>query len=215
MVHRPLLQGEFRRCDGGGPVRLVMELFQASQVMVLSRCLALACGFAVLSCPGQTETGPAAVAENPATEIEWVTVRPEEVPDALNNPWKGFRRHHEHGYGLLVRRCIPWNEIEHSAGDTVERIIAHTSAICRVGGRGFEGLNIKLVPRVYLDWDGSEGSPGDSFRLRPSCARPEKRPYWPIVQQDRAPRPGHGGRGGPPNPPARSGEFAETRQFTL
>jgi hypothetical protein len=48
--------------------------------------------------------------------------------------------------------------IEVSADDTVERIIAHTNKITKVGGRRFEELNVKLVPRVYLDWNGTPGT---------------------------------------------------------
>jgi hypothetical protein len=39
----------------------------------------------------------------------------------------------------------------------VERIIAHTKKITETKGRRFEDLNVKLVPRVYLDWNGSDG----------------------------------------------------------
>jgi len=38
-----------------------------------------------------------------------------------------------------------------------ERIIAHTKRITETKGKRFEDLNVKLVPRVYLDWNGSPG----------------------------------------------------------
>jgi hypothetical protein len=88
-----------------------------------------------------------------------VTVRPAEFQGAINNPLKGFRDYKEKGYGLVVRQYIPWNEIEVGEGDSVDRIIAHTNEITRTKGKNFEDLNLKLVPRVYLDWDGSEGTP--------------------------------------------------------
>ena len=53
--------------------------------------------------------------------------------------------------------CV-WNEIEVSANDSVERIIAHTNKITSTKGKRFEDLNVKLVPRVYLDWDGETDS---------------------------------------------------------
>ena len=84
----------------------------------------------------------------------WVTVVPPEFHGAINNPLKGFRDFKENGYGLVKREYIRWNEIEVSADDTVDRIIAHTNEITVTKGRRFEELNVKLVPRVFLDWDG-------------------------------------------------------------
>jgi hypothetical protein len=102
----------------------------------------------------------AEVSSQSRTTIEngLVTVRPAEFQGAINNPLKGFRDYKEKGYGLVVRQYIPWNEIEVGEGDSVDRIIAHTNEITRTKGRNFEDLNLKLVPRVYLDWDGSEGT---------------------------------------------------------
>jgi hypothetical protein len=77
---------------------------------------------------------------------------------AINNPLKGFRDYHSDGYGLLHRQYIGWNAIELSSEDTVERISARTNEITRLGGKSFGELNIKLVPRVYLDWDGTLGT---------------------------------------------------------
>lgn len=88
---------------------------------------------------------------------DWVTVFPREFQGAINNPLKGFRAYKEHGYGLLVRKYIGWNELELSADDTVDRIIALTNKITVIQGKRFEDLNIKLVPRVYLDWEGRPG----------------------------------------------------------
>jgi hypothetical protein len=87
----------------------------------------------------------------------WVTVAPPEFHGAINNPLKGFRNYKKDGYGLLNRQYIKWNDIEVCADDSVERIIAHTNKITAVKGKRFEDLNVKLVPRVYLDWDGSAG----------------------------------------------------------
>lgn len=115
--------------------------------------------------PGE---GTVTVQRDAATGVEWVTVVPVEYPGAINNPLKGFRAYKPDGYGLLERKYIPWNVIEAGAGDSVERIIAHTNQVTQVGGRRFEDLNIKLVPRVYLDWNGKPGTP----------ARPGQ--HWPA-----------------------------------
>ena len=88
-----------------------------------------------------------------------VTVRPREFTGAINNPLKGFRDYHGDGYGLLHRQYVPWNAVEVCDGDTVERIIAHTNRITQRGGQSFSELNVKLVPRVFLDWDGTRGTP--------------------------------------------------------
>src|SRR6185503_21063539 len=87
----------------------------------------------------------------------WVTVTPTEFQGAINNPLKGFRAYKTNGYGLVERIYIKWQDIEAGADDTVERIIAHTNRITETKGRRFEDLNVKLVPRVYLDWNGSAG----------------------------------------------------------
>jgi uncharacterized protein DUF4832 len=87
----------------------------------------------------------------------WVTVTPPEFHGAINNPLKGFRDYKKDGYGLLKRQYIKWNDIEVCADDSEERIIAHTNEITNIQGKRFEDLNVKLVPRVYLDWNGTSG----------------------------------------------------------
>ena len=96
----------------------------------------------------------------------WVTVTPLEFTGAINNPLKGFRDYKKDGYGLIERQYIKWSDIEVSADDSVERIIAHTNKITSTGGRHFEDLNIKLVPRVYLDWNGEAGTENDPQQHR-------------------------------------------------
>jgi len=88
----------------------------------------------------------------------WVTVTPPEFHGAINNPLKGFRDYREDGYGLLKRQYIKWNDIEVCEGDSVERIIADVNKITSINGKRLEDLNVKLVPRVYLDWNGSPGN---------------------------------------------------------
>lgn len=91
----------------------------------------------------------------------WATVVPPEFEGAINNPLKGFREYKKDGYGLLERQYIKWSDIEGGEGDSVERIIAHTNKITSSKGKRFEDLNVKLVPRVYLVWNGEVGSEKD------------------------------------------------------
>lgn len=84
-----------------------------------------------------------------------VSVRPREYPGALRNPLKGFRprkRDGSHEYGTLCRVYLKWNELERSAEDGPERIMA----VCNRQWRGVEKHNIKVIPRVYLHWDGDK-----------------------------------------------------------
>lgn len=129
-----------------------------SQVEHWLRVVGYACGI-IFAASARAADGSAPVVRDPSTGIEWATVMPREFAGAINNPLKGFRDHKQGGYGLLERIYIPWNVIERGADDGVERIIAHVNAIAKTGGRRFEELNVKLVPRVYLDWDGSAGTP--------------------------------------------------------
>jgi Domain of unknown function (DUF4832) len=96
----------------------------------------------------------AVFADTTTVENDWVTVRPPEFQGAINNPLKGFRDYKKDGYGLILRQYMAWNDIEMAANDSVERIIAHTNKIAMIKGKRIEDLNLKLVPRVFLDWDG-------------------------------------------------------------
>ena len=103
------------------------------------------------------------ISQSSRTSVQdgWVTVSPPEFQGAINNPLKGFRKYKKDGYGLLERQYIKWSDIEVSADDSVERIIAHTNKITNTKGKRFEELNVKLVPRVYLDWNGAAGTEKD------------------------------------------------------
>ena len=123
--------------------------------MMQRKSMLLCLGLALAA--AQAQEGAIASSNDLSVRDGWVTVTPREFRGAINNPLKGFRDYKQDGYGLLKRQYIKWNEIEVSADDTVERIIAHTNRITQTKGRRFEDLNIKLVPRVYLDWDGTSG----------------------------------------------------------
>lgn len=88
----------------------------------------------------------------------WVTVTPAEFQGAINNPLKGFRDYKRNGYGLIRRQYVRWKDIEAAADDSVDRIIAYTNRVTIINGRRFEDINVKLVPRVYLDWNGAPGN---------------------------------------------------------
>ncbi len=126
----------------------------------------LCCSFFPLECI-LADHKPISKSIGTSVQNGWVTVVPPEFQGAINNPLKGFRDYKKNGYGLMKRQYIKWNEIEVSADDTVERIIAHTNKVTQADGKRFEELNIKLIPRVYLDWDG-EISPQNSKQ------------YWPA-----------------------------------
>jgi hypothetical protein len=94
-----------------------------------------------------------------------VAIRPKEYPGALRNPMKGFRpdagpRAFTHEYGTLARCYLKWNELENSESDGIERIIR----VCNERWKDVEKYNVKVIPRVYLDWDekvGNEYWPSD------------------------------------------------------
>ncbi len=116
----------------------------------------------------QTKGGTVAASNTTSVKDGWVVVTPSEFQGAINNPLKGFRDYKKGGYGLLERCYIKWNDIEVSANDSVERVIAHTNKITSTKGKRFEELNVKLVPRVYLDWNGEAGSGKDAQQ------------HWPV-----------------------------------
>jgi hypothetical protein len=119
------------------------------------KCAAVYMGF--LLAAAQAQAGSIASVNGASVRDGWVTVAPPEFPGAINNPLKGFRDYKQNGYGLVVRTYIKWSDIEVGADDTVDRIIAHTTRITQINGQRFEDLNVKLVPRVFLDWNGTAG----------------------------------------------------------
>jgi len=92
---------------------------------------------------------------------EKTTVYPREFSGGLSNPIMGFR------FGLndfppssvyptLVRQYIPWNQIENSESDGVDKIIN----FCNIKWKDVEKYNVKVIPRVYLDYG---ENPGDEY----------------------------------------------------
>ena len=88
-----------------------------------------------------------------------VVIHPTEYPHALRNPLKGFRPNtnpqaFDHEYATLTRCYLRWNELENDESDDIERILR----VCNERWRGVEKHNIKVIPRVYLDWDKKPGN---------------------------------------------------------
>jgi len=87
-----------------------------------------------------------------------VTVIPQEYPDALSNPFKGFRpdprKTFTDDYPTIVREYIKWNEVENDESDGADKIIAH----CNKLWAGFENKNIKVAAQIYIDWDANPGN---------------------------------------------------------
>jgi len=83
-----------------------------------------------------------------------VTVHPEPYPDALRNPLMGFRPdpgdigNADYPYTTIVRKYIRWNEIENDESDGVQKIID----FCNKEWAGYEKANVKVIPRVYVQW---------------------------------------------------------------
>lgn len=81
----------------------------------------------------------------------------------VRNPLKGLRADADltTRFGTLIRFMVPWNEIERTAADGVERIVAYSQETW--GGAAYR--NCKIIPRVYL-------------------ALPDVATYWPADMQE-------------------------------
>jgi hypothetical protein len=91
-----------------------------------------------------------------------VVVHPLPYDGPLRNPLMGFigPLNGRHPYASLAREYVRWNDIESSASDGVEKLVAYGNK--RWGG--VEQRNMKVIPRVFLEWP--KGTSDD--------------PYWPI-----------------------------------
>jgi hypothetical protein len=72
---------------------------------------------------------------------------------ALRNPLKGFttRGIYTHEWATLAHTYIKWNELENDESDDINKIIT----FCNNKWKNVEKTNVKVIPRVYLDWDSS------------------------------------------------------------
>lgn len=95
----------------------------------------------------------------------FIIVKPCEYEGAIRNPLKGLRPYLwtdtseagnpkpgplGHEYGALRRHYIKWSDIEDHKGDGADRIADY----CNRAWEGIERHNIKIIPRVYLQWGG-------------------------------------------------------------
>ena len=98
----------------------------------------------------QAGESPNALANDPRPGL--VEVVPAPYDKALRNPLKGFttRGIHEHPWATLAHVYIKWNEIENDESDDIDRIRRVTD---KMWG-DIASRNIKVIPRVYLDWNG-------------------------------------------------------------
>ncbi|MDO4629440.1 MAG: DUF4832 domain-containing protein [Planctomycetia bacterium] len=88
-----------------------------------------------------------------------ICVEPEVVTYAFPNPLKGFRpdanaNFKNHPYATVARCYLKWNELENSEEDTIEKI----KTACDSAWKKAEAANVRVIPRVYLDWDKKEGN---------------------------------------------------------
>ncbi|MFL2833130.1 MAG: hypothetical protein ACJ0BK_05925 [Coraliomargaritaceae bacterium] len=84
-----------------------------------------------------------------------VVVDPEEYPSALRNPLKGFRPDmggsvSKSRFATLARHYIKWNDLEQKKTDD---LVANIRAYSDGKWAKLRGTGVKVIPRVYLDWD--------------------------------------------------------------
>jgi hypothetical protein len=92
-------------------------------------------------------------------QAQMVTNYPVEAPGAFKNPLKGFRNdlgfsQSQYPYPTVVRKYIPWNAIENNTNDTVQKIRDY----CNSQWANLPTNNLKVIPRVYIDWDSNSGN---------------------------------------------------------
>ncbi|WP_372931886.1 DUF4832 domain-containing protein [Mariniphaga sediminis] len=88
-----------------------------------------------------------------------VSVSFEEYNRALRNPMKGFREYFNPGvdikrneypypYGTMIKEYMPWDRVENSITDGVDKIIEYSN----YRWEGVEDINMKVIPRVFIVW---------------------------------------------------------------
>lgn len=85
-----------------------------------------------------------------ANNSSLVKIFPKEYEKAFPNPMKGFRSSttKPEDYPTLTKLYIKWNEIENTETDGVDKILDY----CNKQWKDFPTNNIKVIPRVYLEW---------------------------------------------------------------
>ena len=112
----------------------------------------------VVSCIQAPDGGPDD-SEEGEVGPQMFTTYPTEYSGALRNPMKGFRypayrNNYDKEYATIVRCYLEWNELENDVSDTIQKI----KDVCDLKWADVEEYGIKVIPRVYLDWDGESGN---------------------------------------------------------
>ena len=107
----------------------------------------------VVSCVQAPEEGPDD-SEEGEVGPQIFTTYPTEHSGALRNPMKGFRpatyrNNYNDEYATITRSYLKWNELENNVNDTIQKI----KDVCDQKWADVEQYGIKVIPRVYLDWD--------------------------------------------------------------
>ncbi len=87
-----------------------------------------------------------------------VTVYPPEASGPLTNPLMGFRpgldSYASYPYPTVIQQYIPWSAIENHESDSVQKI----RDFCNAQWANLPANNVKVIPRVYIDWDWNTGN---------------------------------------------------------
>ncbi len=99
------------------------------------------------------------------TARETVVIHPAIYEGPIRNPLMGFIGpiNGRHEYATLAREYVRWNAIENSARDGVDKLRAYSDT----HWANVAEKNIKIVPRVFLEWPKGSGGGQDEA-------------YWPI-----------------------------------
>ncbi|MDO8952900.1 MAG: hypothetical protein Q7U86_09765, partial [Draconibacterium sp.] len=83
-----------------------------------------------------------------------VIIQPKEYVGALRNPMMGFTTNgiKDHPWGSLAFSYLRWNELENNESDGINKIIN----VCNQKWGNVASKNVKVIPRVYLHWDGEQ-----------------------------------------------------------
>lgn len=83
-----------------------------------------------------------------------ITVIPKEYKSALRNPLMGFttRGIYSHPWATTAHTYFRWNELENNETDRIDKIIR----VCNEKWNDVASKNVKVIPRVYLHWDGDQ-----------------------------------------------------------
>ncbi len=123
-----------------------------TKTFIASLTLALASSF-MPNAAGQPAELP------PGVNSDLAEVVPASYPKALRNPLKGFttRGIYDHEWATLAHTYIKWNELENQESDGLDKIRRVTDEMWG----DIASRNIKVIPRVYLDWSGRTFWPAD------------------------------------------------------